>query len=533
MSRSSESGPARTLVLPSHTTQVTDIAAAPPIVALSGVSKRFGGAAALNSIDLQFQEGQVHGLVGANGAGKSTLGRIIGGIHQRDSGEIKIDGKPVGRWTPADALGHGIAMIQQELALVPALTVTENVFLGIETNRRGMLVNDLLERYEELEEWCGFGLKPDTPVGQLRIAERQKVEIMRALARDSRLLIMDEPTSALTRDEAENLHEIVRRLQADGTGVVYVSHFLDMVLDVTDVVTVLRNGDLIKSTPSRDETPDSLVEAMTGTSLELTFPPRPSKPSTDTPVVLRVEHVSVADTVQDVSLEVREGEIVGIAGLVGAGRSELLRAIFGADRRSSGTVEVDGQILDGGSSKKATKAGLAMIPEDRRGQGLIMTMRVRQNVTLPHLPDLSRWSVISGGVETSRVQRMIDAAGVTPPKVDADVRTLSGGNQQKVLFSKWLFGSPKVILLDEPTRGVDVASKRAIYDGIIETAERGVGVLLVSSEFEEVLELSHRVHVMHLGKFVRELDPTEIDHDELMRAAFNLEVDAIPAEGHA
>jgi ribose transport system ATP-binding protein len=504
-------------------------AAASPLVSLLGATKRFGGVAALTDIDLDLFPGQVHGLVGANGAGKSTLGRIIGGIVQRDAGDLLIDGLPVaGHWTPKDALGRGIAMIQQELALVPALSVVENVFLGIETTRRGVLVGDLDERYRKLEDWCRFGIDPHVKIRELPIAERQKVEIMRALARDARLLIMDEPTSALTRNEAEHLHEIVLRLKRQGTGIVYVSHFLDMVLDVTDVVTVLRNGILVRTGPSNDETPDTLVEAMTGTTLELSFPPRPPRPTDETPTVLEVRDLTVGRAVRGVSLTVKRGEIVGIAGLVGSGRSELLRAIFGADRPTAGSIDLEGRAMHKKSSRYAARAGMAMIPEDRRAQGLIMTMSVKENVSLPHLPSVSRWSIIRRRVELPRVQQMLATIGVVPPDVNGDVRTLSGGNQQKVLFSKWLFGSPSVILLDEPTRGVDVASKRAIYRSIVETAERGIGVLLVSSEFEEVLELSHHVHVMHKGEFVREFDPTRIDHDELTRAAFNLEIEGSP-----
>ena len=501
-------------------------AAASPIVSLSGVGKRFGGVAALTDIHLDLFRGQVHGLVGANGAGKSTLGRIIGGIVQRDAGDLVVEGEPVvGRWSPKDALGRGIAMIQQELALVPAMSVAENVFLGLETTRRGVLVGDLDERYGKLEDRCGFGIDPHVAVRELPIAERQKVEIMRALARELRLLIMDEPTSALTRNEAENLHEVVLRLKREGTGIVYVSHFLDMVLDVTDVVTVLRNGILIRTGPSNEETADSLVEAMTGTSLELSFPRRPPRPTDETPTVLQVRDLTVGSAVRDVSLTVKRGEIVGIAGLVGSGRSELLRAIFGADRPTAGSIELEGRAMHAKSSRDATREGMAMIPEDRRAQGLVMTMSVKENVSLPHMPSVSRWSIISRFVQIPKVQEMLDTIGVVPPDVNGDLRTLSGGNQQKVLFSKWLFGSPSVILLDEPTRGVDVASKRAIYRSIVETAERGIGVLLVSSEFEEVLELSHRVHVMHKGEFVREFDPTHIDHDELTRAAFNLEIE--------
>lgn len=490
-----------------------------PIVYLKGVTKRFDGANALNDVNLAIEAGTVHGLVGANGAGKSTCGKIVGGIHSPDAGDLFVDGVVQRRWSPRQALNHGIAMMQQELALVPTLTVLENVFLGIEDRRIGVLSGNERSRFSELQARCRFELNPDRTVGTLRFADRQKVEIMRALARGARLIIMDEPTSALTPDEATKLNDIVRNLKRDGCAVVYVSHFLPMVLDVADRITVLRSGSVVQTTAVAGQTPESLAEAMMGVPLTLTFPPRPPRPADSVPVALNVRNVSIDGLLREVSLTVRKGEIVGLAGLVGSGRSELLRAIFGADPIVEGDVEVLGRPLTNRRPKGSVRSGLAMLPEDRRKQGLVMALSVRHNVTLPHLRWLARWGLLAGQQERKGVAQMLSDLAVVPPRVDGQVSALSGGNQQKVLFAKWLFRRPDVMLLDEPTRGVDVGSKFAIYRFIAEIASSGVAVLLVSSELEEVIELSHRVYVLHHGRLVAELDPMA-DDQTAMRTAF-------------
>jgi len=486
---------------------------------LRGITKRFDGAAALNGIDLDIQAGTVHGLVGANGAGKSTCGKIIGGVYSADSGDFLVDGVAYRRWGTKEALDHGIAMMQQELALVPTLTVLQNVFLGIESRRYGLLSNQERDRFALLQKRCRFEMDPDSLVGNLRFADRQKVEIMKALARGARVIIMDEPTSALTPDEAGKLHDVVRQLRSDGQAVVYVSHFLPMVLEVADRVTVLKGGSVVQTTPTAGQTPASLAEAMMGVPLTLTFPARPPRPPDNAPRALDVRNLSVAGLLHDISLSVRTGEIVGIAGLVGSGRSELLRAIFGADRMEQGEIVVFGRRLSNHGPTTSVQTGMAMLPEDRRRQGLVMTLNVRRNVTLPHLRRLARWGLLPGRRERIEVAQILEGLGVVPPTVDGQVTSLSGGNQQKVLFAKWLFRRPRLMLLDEPTRGVDVGSKLAIYRYIGEIATSGVGVLLVSSELEEVIELSHRVYVLHQGRLVTEIDPMADDR-AAMRTAF-------------
>jgi ABC-type sugar transport system ATPase subunit len=492
-------------------------------VELRDVSKRFGGIQALKGITMSIEAGTVHGLVGENGAGKSTLGKIVGGAVSRDGGDLLIEGRPVDYRSPRDALADGIAVIQQEVTLVPDLTVAQNVLLGVETARGlGFDRSDMRRRYADLVARAGFDLPADVPVSSLSVAEQQKVEILRALARDARLIVMDEPTSSLTSDETEQLHAVVRGLRTEGLTIIYVSHFLEEVLTLADRVTVFRNGSLIETLDAADATVERLVLGMLGREMSLTFPPRvPPAPGAD--VVLRASGLTRAGALEDVSIEVRRGEIVGLAGLIGSGRSEVARAIFGADRLDAGTVEVDGEPLKLGAPRRAVEAGIGFVPEDRTAQGLLMDLSQRVNMTLPHLGDLGRSVFTARGVEQAETTRLIDRLNVMPRQPERPVRLLSGGNQQKVLFGKWLLRTPKVILLDEPTRGVDVGAKRSIYDLIASLAAGGMGVLLISSEMEEVLGLAHRVVVMRRGRVVRELDATEFSADAVMHAAFGIE----------
>lgn len=498
-------------------------------VSLRGVSKRFGATHALAAVDLDILDGEIHALVGQNGAGKTTLGKILGGIHERDHGEFIAFGQPVGRWSPRVALDHGIAMIQQELSLVPDLTVAQNVFLGIENHRLGLLTERLVRRFEALNERAGFRLNPSARLGDLRIADRQKVEILRALARDARLIVMDEPTSALTIDEAEQLHKIIAWLREDSRTVLYVSHLLDEVLENCDCVTVMRDGRVVRTAPTAQETKASLVTAMLGRPMELTFPAAVPVTDTVSRPVLRVEHLSSRPAVVDVSFEVHAGEIVGLAGLVGSGRSEALRAVFGADRADGGTVEVAGIRYERRSPLGSLHRGVGMIPEDRRGQGLVPTMSVRGNVTLASLDKFVRYRLIQRRRESSAVADLLDELDVVPRRVDADVATLSGGNQQKVLFARWLHASPRVLLLDEPTRGIDIGAKRRIYELIVDLASRGLGVLLVSSELEEVMSLSSRVYLIHRGRTIGTVNPAQTSLDEVIFRLFGLHEEARPA----
>jgi ABC-type sugar transport system ATPase subunit len=492
----------------------------PPLVEARDVCKNFGGVRAVADASVAIGRASIHGLVGENGAGKSTLGKMIAGVHMPDAGELLVDGRVVHYRSPHDALKDGLTMIAQELALVPKRTVIENVFLGVETRRFGVVNRrSLRARFDELNDQTGFGLRGDALVGSLRVADQQKVEIMRAIARNARLIVMDEPTAALTVDEAEKLFEIVRRLRTEGTTLVYVSHFLQEVLDLVDSVTVMKDGRLVRTARAADETVESLVTAMLGRSLDVTFPEKAFPPE-DANVALEVADLTRAGVIEDISLTVRAGEIVGMAGLIGSGRSEVARAIFGADPIDRGTVRLNGREVKIKSPRHAKRLGIALLPESRKDQGLIMTRPIFENVTLPHLSDVSVGSVVVPRREEGASRDELQKVDARYDALSAPVTTLSGGNQQKVLFAKWLFRRPAVLLADEPTRGVDVGAKKSIYDLITALAADGMGVLLISSELEEVLGLAHRVLVMRGGRIVAEFDGRTVTEDAVMRAAF-------------
>ncbi|MHB8643663.1 MAG: sugar ABC transporter ATP-binding protein [Gaiellaceae bacterium] len=490
-------------------------------VELLGVGKRFSGVQALQDISLAIERGGVHALVGENGAGKSTLGRIIAGAHAPDAGTMKVNGNVVRYSSPHDALVDGLTMIAQELTLVPLRSVIENVFLGSERSRFGVVVNEpMRERYDELCAQAGFDLPATDPVGSLRIADQQKVEILRALARDAKLIVMDEPTAALTSDESSRLLDIVRGLRAAGTTIVYVSHFLPEVLSIADTVTVLRDGRLIHTKPAEAETPATVVTAMLGRPMEMTFPEKIYPPA-DAKVVLSVRGLTRSPVFEDISFEVRAGEIVGLAGLIGSGRTEVARAIFGADRFESGEIALGGAVLKIRSPLGAIRAGIAMLPESRKDQGLHMRSPILQNVSLAHLEDVSRAGILIPAEERRKVEELVKRVDVRgAARLSALVSTLSGGNQQKVLFAKWLFRSPRMLLADEPTRGVDVGAKRAIYQLIQGLAAEGLAVLLISSELEEVLGLAHRILVIRSGHLVAEFDGRTATENDVLHAAF-------------
>jgi ABC-type sugar transport system ATPase subunit len=494
-------------------------------VELAGVSKRFGEIQALREVDLTIRRGSIHGLVGENGAGKSTLGKIIAGVHRADGGEVRVEGEPVSYRSTRDALAQGITMIAQEPTLVPHRSVQENVFLGIERGVAGVVnARELSRRYADLVRDTGIDLEARRLARTLRVADQQKAEILRAIAREVKLIVMDEPTSALTRDESERLFALMRRLQAAGTTIVYVSHLLDEVLALADTVTVLRDGRVIRTSPASEETSAKLVTAMLGRSIDVTFPAK--QPPADGPVVLEVSELSRPPAVEDVSFHIREGEIVGLAGVLGSGRSEVARAIFGADRRAGGRVTLDGAELRARSPRQAIRQGVVMLPEDRKTQGLFMLRSIAENITLAHLPDVSQAGVIRPGAERERVQELVARLDVRAPSPRVRVNTLSGGNQQKVLFARWLFRRPRVLIIDEPTRGVDIGAKLAIYELIRTLAQERLAILLISSEHEELLGLAHRVLVMRTGRIVAELDDDTMSEDALLRAALAADSEA-------
>jgi len=490
-------------------------------VELADISKSFGGVRALDEVSLTITRGSIHALVGENGAGKSTLGKIISGVLTPDRGQLQLKGEPVTFHSPREAIAKGIVLIAQELSVVPALSVAENVFLGSEPQRGGFVARRALRRrYADLAATAGFELPGDLRGRALKTADQQKVEILRALSRNAELIVMDEPTAALSRPDAERLHEVIRRLASSGTTVVLVSHFLREVAELADEVTILRDGRLVRTAPAAQETVETMLSAMLGRSLGTAFPKR--RPAAkQAKVVLEAREVS-AEGVHGVSLEVKEGEIVGLAGLVGSGRTELARALCQAQRLTAGTVTTAGASRPSRQStpRTALKRGLVMIPESRKEQGLLLGRPIGENVSLASLARLSKLGMVRRGQERQAVANVLTQVGVKIPTQQAPVSTLSGGNQQKALFARMLLAGPRVLVADEPTRGVDVGAKRAIYDLLTELAADGLGVLFISEDTEEILGLAHRVLVMRGGRIVAELTDDAMTEAAILAAAF-------------
>jgi ABC-type sugar transport system ATPase subunit len=490
-----------------------------PIVELSEVGKTFSGVRALAGVDLQIEPGRVHAIVGENGAGKSTLAKILMGVHQQDTGTVRVRGEDRHYQTPHDALQDGIAGIAQEVSLVRNRSVGENVFLGQELRTFGVLrPRRVHAAFEELEARIQFGIAPDVLAGSLSLADQQKVEIMRALARRADVIIMDEPTAAISRLESERLFEVIRSLSSSGTAVIYISHFLAEVLELADTITILRDGRLVRSAEAGGETPDTLIASMLGRPLEQVYPAkRPS--TTHGEPRLEVSGLNRQGVFSDVSFSVQPGEIVGLAGLVGSGRTEIARAIFGADRADRGRVLLDGLDVTPKSPHAAIAAGIAYLTESRKDDGLLLGRSAAENVTLPHLWALSDFGVLRSSRLRQRADEQLERLSVTRKGARAPVRGLSGGNQQKVLFARWLLETPKVLIVDEPTRGVDIGAKAAIYALITGLAERGVAILMISSEHEELIGMATRVLVVRQGRIVEELASDEITEDAIVSAA--------------
>ena len=484
---------------------------------IRGVSKTFGGTHALDDASIAVARGTVHAFIGENGAGKSTLGRIVAGALTPDSGTLVLAGVPVAFASPRQALDHGVALVAQELALVPRLTVAENVFLGVEPSRLGLIDRaGLGAAYRRLAGDAGFDLPATARVETLSLAQQQQVEILRALARNAQLIVFDEPTAALLAEDAARFHLVVRSLTEAGRTVILISHFLPEVIDLADTISILRDGRVVRTGPAADETEATLIAGMLGRSLGRTFPDKIPAPA-NAATVLDVRDLE-APGVRGVSLTVRAGEIVGLAGLIGAGRSELVRAIYGAVPSSSTRLVVG---ADGVGQRPgvALRAGVALIPESRKDEGLVLGRPVRENVSLSRLGFFSRLGVVRRGPEAAAVRVALATVGA-PDRQEAQAVTLSGGNQQKLLFARALLGQPRLIIADEPTRGVDIGSKREIYEHLVALAAKGVAILLVSSEMEELMGLAHRVIVMRAGRVAGELVGEAISEEAILNYAF-------------
>lgn len=484
-----------------------------PLLQMQGIVKTFPGVRALDGVDLEVLPGEVHCLLGQNGAGKSTLIKTLSGSHQPDAGRILIDGEPVTLSDPVAALRLGVATLYQELDVVDGLTIAENVFLGHELAIGGFSRRHAaVQRTRELLGRLGHGdMSPHLEVGQLSAAGKQIVSMARALSRDTRVIVMDEPSAVLGPEEVTNLFRVVQELTATGVAVVYISHRLEEIRQIGDRITVLKDGRTVASNLQVEQTPTrELIKLMTGRTVEYDFPP--TKPvADDAPVLLRVEELGLKGTFENVSLTIHAGEVVGLAGLVGSGRSEILETIYGARRATSGKVEVAGRRMRPGSVATAVRLGVGLCPEERKSQGLILDEPVYRNITLSTFGRFAKGGFVDESAERRAAAEQIEALDLRPRDGMRNARTLSGGNQQKALLGRWLVHGCKVLLLDEPTRGVDVGARAEIYALIRDLADSGAAILVVSSEIGEVLGMADRLLVISEGRVVHEGPAESID----------------------
>ena len=480
----------------------------PPLLLMASIEKSFPGVRAIGHGHLELRAGEVHALLGENGAGKSTLIKVLSGAHQPDGGTIRIDGKPVAVASPVDAQQLGVAVIYQEFNLVPTLSARENIFLGQERGRGGFLSpadeqREALQLFQRLD----IQIDPSTLCRNLSVAQQQIVEIAKALSRHARILVMDEPTAALSGREVDKLFAIIRDLKQQGLGIVYVSHRLDEIFALCDRATIMRDGETIATEPIANLSRERIIELMVGRKLESEFPPRHATIGTQR---LEVRDLRRGAAVRGVSFELRRGEVLGLTGLVGAGRTEVARLLFGADRLDSGQILLDGRAVRIASPVDAIRNGICLLTEDRKAQGLVLGLSVRENFGLPNLNRLSRLGFVRRAQEKLAFAGYIESLRIKVPHQEQLARNLSGGNQQKVVLAKWLESNSDIIIIDEPTRGIDVGAKYEIYLLINDLAAQGKSILMISSELPEVLGMSDRVLVMHEGRIVGEI--TDVAH---------------------
>jgi ribose transport system ATP-binding protein len=496
------------------------------ILRVEGITKTFPGVKALDNVSFDIRPGEVHALVGENGAGKSTLMKALAGLHKPDGGQIVYQGAPTEVAGPLDARQKGILLIHQELSLSPELSVAENIYLGAwPTNRFGVLKKRELRRNASaaLEALgCGFG--PGARVGTLSVAMQQMVEIARAEAFSANVVIFDEPTASLTDTEKDQLFQTIRNLRSRGVGIVYISHKMDEIFDITDRITVLRDGQLQGTVDTADTDLNQVTRMMIGRTLDAYFVKAKAEFGEE---VLRVEGLSNQGLFRDVSFSVREGEVLGLYGLVGAGRSEVVETVFGVRRADAGQIVWKGGPIDLPTPRQSIDMGIALVPESRKEQGLVLMMGGRENTSLPHLNLFSDISVMNRAKELAVFEKYRSALSIKTTGPDQAVSQLSGGNQQKFVLAKWLCADPKLIILDEPTRGIDVGSKSAIHELIADLAEQGLAVIVISSEMPEVLGVSHRVLAMSEGAIVAEFEGDAMTEENLIDAISHHRVDAV------
>lgn len=493
------------------------------LLTASNISKSFPGVKALNDVSLTLYRGEIHALVGENGAGKSTLMKILLGMYTRDAGRIVYKDEEVDYTSPEMALKSGISMIHQEISLIPTFDVAENIWLGQESKFSKFGVLNIAQRYKatkQLLEKLEIKLNPKQTVANLSVAQMQLVELARAVSYNADLIIMDEPTSALSREEIEKLYTIVRELSAKGTTIVFISHKLDEIYSICQRISVMRDGHMITTRNADELDVDELVSLIAGRDIDNSFP-KVHAPHEE--ILLECRNLNVGKAVRDVSFSVKKGEIVGFCGLMGAGRTEVMRALFGIDRLESGQVFIEGRPVRIKSPQKAIACGLGMITEDRLRMGIVPYLSVKFNMSLAYLYNhCYRLGIVKRKAETVETTKIAKDLGVKTPGMEQQISLLSGGNQQKALIGRWLLTTPKLLILDEPTRGIDVGAKSEIYRLMGELAKQGMSIIMVSSELPEIIGMSDRAYVMHNGGIVAEVPGDKLEQDYLMRKAFGL-----------
>lgn len=489
------------------------------ILTMKGIDKSFPGVHALDHVDLEVRKGEVHALMGENGAGKSTLMKVLTGIYHKDSGTITYEGKEVEFSNPREAQDAGIVIVHQELNMMGHLTVAQNIFIGREY-MKGKLIDDkrMNEEARKLFDQLGIDIDPTETMSRLTVGKQQMCEIAKAISHEAKVIIFDEPSAALTEAEIEELFKIIRDLRAKQMGIVYISHRMDEIKVITDRVTVMRDGGYVGTLITKDCTKDDIINMMVGRVI-YEDPKTESAVSPDAPVVLKVEHLNAGRMVQDVSFELRKGEILGFSGLMGAGRTETARALFGADPKQSGDIYVNGKKVDIKSPQDAVKCGIGYLSEDRKRYGIVVDKTIAENSTMASLEFYMKGLFINKKKENEAAQKYVDLLKTKTPGVDQLVVNLSGGNQQKVVIAKWLIRNCDILIFDEPTRGIDVGAKSEIYQLMSELAAEGKSIIMISSEMTEILRMSDRIVVMCEGRKTGELSIEEATQERIMHAA--------------
>lgn len=489
------------------------------ILTMKDIQKSFVGVHALKGVNLEVKKGEVHALMGENGAGKSTLMKVLTGIYSKDSGTINYEGREVEFTNPKDAQDAGIAIVHQELNMMNHLTVAQNIFIGREM-MSGKLINDgkMNKEAKKLFDKLNIDIDPDETMGNLTVGRQQMCEIAKAISREVKLIIFDEPTAALTETEIAELFKIIRDLRKKGLGIVYISHRMDEIKMITDRVTVMRDGEYVGTLITEDSTKDDIINMMVGRVI-YEDPKEKSNVAPNAPVVLKVEHLNAGKMVRDVSFELKRGEILGFSGLMGAGRTETARALFGADKKDSGDVYINGKKVDINSPQDAVKAGIGYLSEDRKRYGVVLAKTVAENSTMASLENFMTGMFINTKKEKEVSEEYAKKLKTKTPTVETEVINLSGGNQQKVVIAKWLIRDCEILIFDEPTRGIDVGAKSEIYHLMNELAKQGKSIIMISSELTEILRMSDRIIIMCEGRKTGELSIEEASQEKIMHAA--------------